>query len=254
MITYVKSHEEHATTPLTISPPHHAWPSKILKNLLGGREVGKGTFCIHQDRGLTFYADYKAWDEGSDYLLNKIKSDSRLVRKVRVESEKIVGVILRTIRKFEYQNASTWPNKKIANFLEVTYKLSNDLSAYGFIPVFSDHFFHKFTHLLKDIVKGYSKGTVVTLPVPEIIHIVTSYTKFIPSKLARIAFLKLVLKVKGNKLTQTEENKFKEYYYRWFWVSFGQFGPRMQLNEVISGALNLIKNKSRAKKELVNNE
>lgn len=246
MFEYIKSHEEHAVTPLTISPNHNAWPSKILKKLLDGHKVGEQTFCIHKDQGLEFYADHDAWDKGSDYFLEKLKRDKSIVKQVSSNSNKIANQIIKKIRNFERRDIKKWSNKEIVKFLSSSYKLGNDLCAYGFIPVISDHFFHKFTHLLKSIIKNKAKNISIKMTDPEIIFLLCSHYKSVPSKLARIKLLKLIKSFKKN----TNQKKINNYYSDWYWVGFGQLGPAIELQELLAGADSLFKNKHLVNKEL----
>lgn len=248
MIEYIKSHEEHAVTPLTISPNHNAWPSKILKKLLDGHQVGEQTFCIHKDEGLEFYADYHAWDRGSDHFLEKLKKDKSIVKEVSINSSKIADQIIKKIRSFERENIQKWPHTKIAKFLSHTYKLGNDLCAYGFVPVISDHFFHKFTHLLKAIIK--EKNVSITMAEPEMIFLLCSHNKFVPSKLARIELLKLIKSFNNKVKPQDVHEKISDYYQDWYWTDFGQLGPGVALSDILLGASNLSKDKSLVHKEL----
>lgn len=247
---YIEAHEEHATSPLTIAPNHHGWSSKILIKLLGGRKVGIDTFCVHEDNGLHFYADYEAWNEGSDYLLQKIKNQHDFVKNVYLKSVAIAKESVKLIRYFEKQDLSNWSGRQLANFLKKSYQLGNDFSAYGFIPVFSDHLFHKYTHLLKSIIKAKVKEQPLSMAEPEVLHLLSSPSRFIPSKQAKIKLLQLIIGFKGTKLSSVDNKKIESYYHNWFWINFGQLGPKMQLREVKHSAKKLINNKARAKKEL----
>ncbi len=247
MIEYIKSHEEHAVSPLTISPNHNAWPSKILKKLLDGHKVGEQTFCIHKDQGLEFYADHSAWDRGSDYFLEKLKKDKKIVKEVSVNSYKIANKIIKKIGDFEREDIKKWSHKKIGKFLSSSYKLGNDLCAYGFVPVISDHFFHKFTHLLKSIIK--EKNNSLKMAEPEIVFLLCSHNKFVPSKLARIKLLKLVKSLNKNKQEKIHQ-KITEHHRDWHWTEFGHLGPAVDLSEVLLAATSLSKKRASVEKEL----
>lgn len=245
---YLKLHEEHAVTPLTISPNHQAWASEILVSLLAGdKEVGKDTFCIHKDKGLEFFPYFYAWEKASEKLLEEIKKNPKLPKKVFSESIRLYKEIFKTVRYFNKQNINSWTNKKIADYLFKTYKLGVDITAYGFIPVLSDIYFHNLTHSLKSIVKKATLNTDVTTPVPEIIHLLSSPAYFIPSKLARIDLLRLVININGKKVSKS---KLKQYYTNWYWVDFGQLGPKPEFKTVVDSANELLKNKSTSEKEL----
>lgn len=249
-MVYTKSHEEHAISPLTISTHHNAWPAKILKKLLGGREVGEKTFCVHQKNGLEFFMDCEPWDSGSDYLLEKIKTDKKLVKIVSLNSRKIANQIIATIRNSRYRYFSTLNNKQIIKFLTSTYKMGNDLCAYGYIPVLSDHYFQKFTSLLKNIVREKSKLSDVKMVDPEIVFLLSSHNEFVPSKLARVKLLNIVKK--WNKLTNDipKSKQIKKHFDDWYWVDFGQLGPGQKFSEVVDSVQKLAKNKAAVIKEL----
>jgi len=247
---YIKSHEEHEVSPLTISTNHNAWPSKILKKLLDGHEVGEETFCIHQDNGLEFFADYQAWDDGSDYLLSKIKRDKKLVKIVSLNSRKIADKLINVVRKTQREDISQWSNNKIANFFKNTYKLGNDLCAYGFVPVISDHFFHKFTHLLKGVVKEKSKNIKLKMSDPEAVFLLSSHNKFVPSKSARIKLLNIINKWNQKTREKLKYKQIKNHFDDWYWVDFGQLGPGQKFSEFLAGANNLFNNRSKLIKEL----
>ncbi len=243
MVKYTKSHEEYSTTPLTISPMHNAWPSQILIDLLDGRKAGVDTFCIHKNKGLEFFADYDAWDKGSDYLINKIRKDPNFVDFVYKKHQEIATECLKLIRGFFRIDISKMSNQEIADFLFKSYKLGNDFSAFGYVPVFSDHMFHKFTHLLKDIIKNAKFKIDFVMSIPEILYQLSSPVELMPSKLAQIELLQLSL---GSNLS---EQKIKDYYLDWFWVDHGQIGPARKLSDVKE----VIK-KFSVGKELVQNE
>ncbi|MFZ2978184.1 MAG: PEP-utilizing enzyme, partial [Candidatus Magasanikiibacteriota bacterium] len=231
-------------------PNHHGWPAKILKKLLDGQEVGVDTFCIHEDSGLHFYADYNAWNEGSDYLLQKIKNKHDFVKSIFLKSKKIAKESIDLIRYFEKQDILSWSNLKLSDFLKKSYQLGNDFSAYGFIPVFSDHLFLKYTHLLKNIIKTKIKVNSISITEPEVMHSLSSHAHFIPSKQAKIKLLRLVLGFKGSVLSLKDKNRIESYYHDWFWVNFGQLGPRAQLSELLQSVEKIFNNKQQAKKEL----
>ncbi|MFH1292037.1 MAG: PEP-utilizing enzyme [bacterium] len=241
---YIKAHEEHATTPLTISPMHHAWTAKILVDLLDGEHVGDKTFCIHQDKSIEYYPDYDAWHNGSKKLLEKIKNDRALVTKVNQESEKLIDKIIILIRDFARQDISSCSNQQIADFLIQTFNLGRDLSAYGYVPVFSDHFFHRFTHLLKEIIKKQVVNSDLNDPIPEIMHLLSSPNKVFPSKQARKELLEL-LDQEG-----MEAEKLKNHYLDWYWVDYGQLGPKLEYSEFLKSATQLSADKNKVRTEL----
>lgn len=247
---YTKSHEEYAISPLTISTNHNAWPTKILKKLLGGREVGEKTFCVHQKNGLVFFVDCEPWDIGSDYLLEKIKTDKKLVKIISLNSRKIANQIIATIRNSRYRDFNTLSNEQIIKFLTNTYKMGNDLCAYGYIPVLSDHYFQKFTNLLKNIVREKSTLSDVKMVNPEIVFLLSSHNEFVPSKLARIKLLNIVKK--WNKITNDipKIKQIKKHFDDWHWVDFGQLGPGQKFSEVFDSVKKLTKNKTAVIKEL----
>lgn len=241
---YIKSHEEYAISPLTISPNHNAWPSRILKKMLAGKMVGEKTFCIHRDGGLEFFADYDAWNNGSDYLLNLIKKDKYLVKFVSEQSTLIYKQLLDKIGDFEKKTSNNFTNKQLSNYLNITYKLANDLCAYGYVPVLSDHYFLKFSNLLKDIVKIKNQNQKAYFTDQETLSILCSHTKNLPSKLARIKLLKLIKQNKNSTV------KLEKYYRDWYWINFGQLGPAQSLNNFLVDSQKLIKNKKSTTKEL----
>ena len=247
---YIKSHEEHGISPLTISPNHNAWPSSILKKLLDGKKVGERTFCIHRDNSLEMFSDFNSWDKGSDYVIKKLKTDKNLVKEVSLYSNKISSQILKIIRSFDKEDVAVWSNQKISDFLLDSYTKGNDLCAYGYIPVLSDHFFHKFTSLLKSIIKEKISKSSVTLSEQELISILSSHAKLIPSKVARIELLKII-KNHHSKKTALKTNALIEKSYKdWYWVNFGQLGDCQSWPEFLSASVDLIKNKKIAIKEL----
>ncbi|MFA6524782.1 MAG: PEP-utilizing enzyme [Patescibacteria group bacterium] len=247
MKKYVLSHEEYSISPLTISPNHNAWPSNLLIKLLDGRRVGEKTFCEHKKQMLLFYVDYVAWDKGSDYLIGKIQEKPEFVKQVRKESEAIVKVLLKLIRDVENEDLDQWTNRQLASYLQKTYKLANELCVWGYVPVFSDHYFQKYSHLLKKIVKRAVDKNNKSLSIPEIVNTLSSPVKPIPSKTARIELMKMIVNTAGRNV---EERKVSNYYKKWNWVNFGQLGPRTTFEEVKLSIQELVKNKKEAKKEL----
>lgn len=247
MKKYVLAHEEYHVTPLTISPNHNGWPNKLLVDLLDGHKVGVRTFCEHEKQKLLFYAEHAAWDKGSDYLIGKIQTNPEFVEKVNKKSEQLAVVLLKLIRTVEKQDLSKWTNNQLATYLEKTYKLSNDFCAWGYVPVFSDHYFQKYSHLLKHIIKGAVERKDVKLSVPETVNTLSSPVKVILSKKARVEFIKLVVGLKTKKAT---EKHITNYYKKWNWVSFGQLGPKITKEELVLSAKELLKNRKKAKQEL----
>lgn len=249
MRKYIQAHEEHAITPLTISSMHHGWSSKILIKLLDGQRVGVNTFCSHQNKGLVFYTDGEAWDKGSDYLIGKIQLRPKFVKLVKDRSEALANELLKIIRKSESYDFSEWTNSQLTHYLSKTYKLTNDLSAYGYIPVLSDHLFNKYTHLLKKIIKQaiYKKG--IKLSIPETFNTLTSPIKPIYSRQAHIDFLKMVSGSKGKLLNQ-DKKKIVNFYQKWHWVSYGHLGPKVTLEETVANLKQALKNRKVSKREL----
>jgi len=250
MREYVKSHEEYEISPLTISTNHNAWPAKILKKLLGGRKVGEETFCIHKSNGLEFFADFHAWNGGSDYLLEKIKADKKLVKIVSLNSRKIADKIIAAIRDARYRNFKILSNKQIVKFLTTTYKMGNDLCAYGYIPVLSDHYFQKFTNLLKKIVKEKNESSTIKMSNQEIVFVLSSHNELVPSKLARLKLLSIIKKWHKTIQDVPKTKQLKKYFDDWYWVDFGQLGPGQKFSEVFDNAKKLAKNKKDIIKEL----
>ena len=240
---YIKAHEEYATSPLTISPNHSGWPHPILKRLLDGKEVGNDTFCIHHDNSLEYFADYDAWDEGSDYLLEKIKHDKQFIIDVYEGNKRIAKEAIPFVKEFEQKDITSLDNNELADFLEKSYELGSDFSAYGFIPVFSDHLFHKFTHELKSIVKTSKGKEQVDMTDPEMVHLLSTQVEMIPSRIARIELLKLALGT-------PEDQDINDYYDNWFWVDFGQLGPRKTLDDIHAAIKKLSADKERTQEEL----
>ncbi|MBU1036940.1 hypothetical protein KKF32_02805 [Patescibacteria group bacterium] len=250
MKKYIWAHEEHAITPLTISPNHNAWAAKILIKLLDNHKVGKRTFCTHKNYGLSFYCDEKDWDRGSDYLINKIRAKPDFVKEIKAKSEKLSADFIKIIRQTEKKDLKQWTNNQLTDFLVETYKLSLLFCVYGYIPVLSDHLFNKYTKLLKNIVtKSISKKRLKFL-IPEIVNILSSPSKAIPSRQARTQFLEIVYKLKNKNLTKSDQNKIFKHYQKWFWVNFGHLGPRITLPKMTDSVRHLFKQKSKIKKEL----
>ncbi|MBU2229604.1 hypothetical protein KJ810_04310, partial [Patescibacteria group bacterium] len=247
MKEYVLTHEEYHVSPLTISPNHNGWPNRLLIGLLDGHKVGVRTFCEHEKQKLLFYVEFAAWDKGSDYLIGKIQTNPEFIEKVKKESEQLATVLLKLVRNTEKQDLSNWTNNQLATYLDKTYKLSNDFCAWGYVPVFSDHYFQKYSHLLKHIIKSAVVRKDVKLSVPETVNTLSSPIKTILSKKARIEFIKLVVGLKTKKVT---EKHIINYYRKWNWVSFGQLGPRMTKEELVLSAKELLKNRKMAKEEL----
>ena len=212
--------------------------------------MGEETLCVHRDNGLEFYADYNAWDRGSDYLISKLKRDKQLLKVIALNSKNISVKIITLVRKAQKQDVGSWSNQQIAHFLNSIYRLGNDLFAYGFVPVLSDHFFHKFTHLLKGIVKEKSKHTNIKMTDPEIVFLLSSHGKFVPSKFARLELLNILEKWDKSITDKKQEKQIKDYYDGWFWVDFGHLGPGQNFFEVLQSAKILSKNKSAIKKEV----
>ncbi|MBU0707525.1 hypothetical protein KKG41_04100 [Patescibacteria group bacterium] len=243
MKKYILAHEEHAITPLTISPNHNGWAAKTLIKLLDGHKTGINTFIVHEDKGLIYYCDKDAWDKGSDYLISKIQANPKFIKSIKKKSEEFYSKSLKIVRQTEKQDLKKWSNKKLAGFLLKTYDLALEYSAYGYVPVLSDHYFNKYSHLLKRIVKGSLENKNVTLSVPETVNHLSTPTKLIPSQLARLELLKLAL---GKK----DAVNIRNYYQKWFWVNYGHLGPRITLSETIDAIDKLSKNKRKTKKEL----
>jgi phosphohistidine swiveling domain-containing protein len=215
--------------------------------LLDGRKVGERTFCEHEKQKLLFYVDYVAWDKGSDFLIGKIQENPGFVERVRKESEDIAKVLLKSIRDVENDDPEQWANHQLANYLQKTYKLANDLCIWGYVPVFSDHYFQKYSHLLKKIVKRAVEKNKKSVSIPETVNTLSSPVRPIPSKTARIELMQMIVNTAGRNV---EERKVGNYYKKWNWVSFGQLGPRMAFEEVELSIKELVKNKKKAKKEL----
>lgn len=249
---YFKFHEEHAVTPLTISPNHNGWPAKILVKLIDGLRVGKRTFCTHQDHGLAFYADYKMWDKGSSHLLGKIKKNPKFVSFIEKKHKEIGGKLLRIIQKTESIDWQKLNNQQSASLLLRTYKLANDFCAYGYVPVLSDIFFQKLTTELKKIVNKALKKKSLNLSVPELVTLLSSPTEVIPSRQARFGFLKIILSIRKFKLKEKWEEILSRYYGKWYWVNFGHLGPGLTRNEMRKNIRNLLAQKLKTEKEFYN--
>ncbi|MFH2097523.1 MAG: PEP-utilizing enzyme [bacterium] len=243
MKKYIEGHEEHAITPLTISPVHNTWSSKILIKLLDGRKTGVNTFCIHENRSIKFFMDEKAWDEGSDYLIGKIQTNPRFVKLVKKKSEKYARELVKKVRQAELQVIKKWSNRQLADFLLKSYQMITVFTAYGYVPVLSDHYFNKYTLLLKTIVKKAVEKKSFNLSIPEAVSILSTPRQPIPSRLARVDLLKLALR-KPNHIV------IKKYYQKWFFVNFGHLGPRTTLLETEKAVEKLSRNKVQTKKEL----
>ncbi len=226
MIEYIKLHEEHSTSPLTISPMHNGWASNKLVGLLDGIDVGRETFCAHEKNGLQFFCEYDAWDMGSSYLCDVKLKDKKFVKRLFNRSVKLSDKLVGLVREFDRKNLSKLSNKQLADFLKKTYQMGNELSVLGYVPVLSDIYFHKLTHQLKSIVKKAMEKYDVGLAEPEIVCALSTSPKPIPSKLARLAFLKLVVSKKN------DESGLLKYYHDWSWVDHGQIGPRISPKEV----------------------
>lgn len=220
MLEYIKLHEEHSTSPLTISPMHNGWASDKLIKLLDGIDVGRETFSTHEKNGLQFFCEYDAWDRGSSYLHDTKLKDKKFVKMLFDMSVKLANELVKLVREFDKGDLSKLSNKQLADFLKKTYQMGNDLSVLGYIPVLSDIYFHKLTHQLKSIVKYAMEKYDVGLAEPEIVCALSTSSKPIPSKLARLALLKLVAGKKN------DEKGLLKYYHDWSWVDHGQIGPR----------------------------
>lgn len=247
MKKYVKAHEEYEVSPLTISPNHHAWPSPILIKLLDGHKVGVNTFCEHKDHGLIYYCDHDAWDKGSSYLIQKILKDKTLIKSVKKASEKISTELINVIHNAQDSGVCNFTNQKLARLLRCTYRLANELSAYGFIPLFTDHLFHKYTHLLKQTVVDRLKKEGLRRSVPEVVHILSSPVYAIPSRCARIELLELALKTKRGKLPK---GALEKYHKKWFWINYGHLGPGTSIAGLRQGMRKIQNNKNKIRAEL----
>lgn len=252
MAKYIQSHEEYSVTPLTISPNHNGWPAKILIKELGGIKAGERTFGIHQNKGLKYFASEEAWQKASNYVIYKFKTDFSLIKRVEKISEKISRQILKIIYPVTQANIAKWSNYQIANYLLKSYKLANDFCAYGYVPLISDHLFLKFTHLLKGIVRNSLIKHGLTGSAPEVMQLLSSPLKPIPSRLARQNLLKLALSVKHEVVGEKEMSKINNYYRHWFWVNNGQLGPELMIDEVVNDLQELVKNKTEIRKQLLN--
>lgn len=230
MIEYVKLHEEHSTSPLTISPMHNGWASDKLVKLLDGIDVDRETFCTHEKNGLQFFCEYDAWDRGSSYLHDIKLKDKKFVKALFNKSVKLSRELVGLVRNFDRKDLSKLSNRQLADFLKKTYQMGNELSVLGYVPVLSDIYFHKLTHQLKSIVKRAMEKYDVGLAEPEIVCALSTSPKPIPSKLARLALLKLAAGKKN------DEKSLLKYYHDWSWVDHGQIGPRTspeQINELV---------------------
>jgi phosphoenolpyruvate synthase/pyruvate phosphate dikinase len=243
MKKYTKFHEEHAISPLTISPNHNAWASERLVKLLDGHRVGIKTFCSHEKQGLSFYADKQAWNDAAEHLIKKIVSHKRFVTRIAVRSIPIAKQIAQLIQKTEIEDLSKWSDIQLAFFLGTTYRKAVEFCVYGYIPVLSDQYFTKYTHLLKQVLKKVLARTMTDYSLAGAMQVLTSPTGRIPSQVARIDLLQLAL-------ARANDSEVLKYYHRWFWVEHGHLGPRKPIDSIRSEVRALRNDRVAAQREL----
>jgi len=251
MKKYTKIHEEYAITPLTISPNHRAWSSKLLVDLLDGYEVGNRQICVFKDGGLFYYVDMDAWEKGSKILVDKIQNNKAFVDLVIEKSEQISKELIDLVKKTERENLSNWSDDQLCDFLFKTYYLSIDFCAYGYVAVLSDLYFQQLTKLLKEIINKANSKAKFQMPVSEIVHILSAPNKFAPSKLARIELLKMLSNL-NDLSSDKSQSKLKNYYDDWFWVDYGHFGPRMTFQNMLDSVDIMLNDKEKLNEELNN--
>ncbi len=239
---YIKAHEEHAISPLTISPNHNAWATKILIDLLGGIKTGEKTFCVHEDWGLSYYADPEAWDAGATFVLEKIKNDKDFIKLIIEKNEFFAKEVAQFINEFLYRDLSNLANKELAEIFKKSYQLANDFSAYGYIPVLSDHYYNKFTSFLKSLIDSYQIPVNLNITKQELFNLLTTPTRKIPSQIAREELAGLL----HHNVT---EEQLREHYKKWYWLTFGHLGPE-QTFEYFSSEIKELLNSE----ELMNSE
>jgi len=245
MIKYVKLHEEFAVSPLTISPNHCAFASELLKKLIGGIEVGKDCFCPHKNTGLGYYDNLEIWDKASNYIIDKLQKDKKFANLIKIKSINIANRLVKKIRVVDNEDFTFWSDPQIVAFLKETYKLGMEFSAYGYVPVISDLYFHKYTHLLKGVIKKHVLSRKLKISVPECLTLLSSSPRAILSKEFRLELLRELMLIKDVKLIQSRTENLKKIFHRWHWVDFGHFGPPAVFRDFITGARALLKNKNK---------